>query len=76
MITADHGNADVMLDEQGRPMGSHSSNNVPMLVIPCNGKSMHWKQQTGVLTNVAASFLTLLGTEYPDTMNESLITFN
>ncbi len=76
LITADHGNADVMLDEQGRPMGSHSSNNVPMLVIPCNGKSMHWKQQTGVLTNVAASFLTLLGTEYPDTMNESLITFN
>ena len=76
LITADHGNADVMVDEQGRPMGSHSSNNVPMLAIPCNGKSVHWKQQNGVLTNVAASFLTLLGTEYPDTMSESLISFN
>ena len=76
LITADHGNADVMVDDQGRPMGSHSSNNVPMLAIPCDGKTVQWQQKTGVLTNVAASFLTLLGTEYPDTMSESLITFN
>lgn len=76
LITADHGNADVMVDEQGRPMGSHSSNNVPMLAIPCNGKTVQWQQETGVLTNVAASLLTLLGTEYPDTMSESLIALN
>ena len=76
LITADHGNADVMVDAQGRPMGSHSSNNVPMLVIPCDGKTVQWQQETGVLTNVAASLLTLLGTEYPDTMSESLITLN
>ena len=75
LITADHGNADVMVDDQGRPMGSHSSNNVPMLAIPCDGKTVQWQQKTGVLTNVAASFLTLLGAEYPDTMSESLITF-
>lgn len=74
LITADHGNADVMVDDQGRPMGSHSSNNVPMLAIPYNGKPVQWKQKTGVLTNVAASFLTILGAEYPDTMSESLIT--
>lgn len=73
LITADHGNADVMVDDQGRPMGSHSSNNVPMLVIPSAGKKVQWQKKTGVLTNVAASFLTLLGTEYPDTMSESLI---
>ncbi len=76
LITADHGNADVMVDDQGRPMGSHSSNNVPLLVIPCDGKKVEWRQNTGVLTNVAASFLTLLGTEYPDTMSESLIAPN
>ena len=76
LITADHGNADVMVDAQGRPMGSHSSNNVPMLAIPCDGKTVQWQQETGVLTNVAASFLTLLGTEYPDTMSESLIALN
>ena len=76
LITADHGNADVMVDSQGRPMGSHSSNNVPLLAIPCDGKTVHWQHKTGVLTNVAASFLTLLGAEYPDTMSESLITLN
>ncbi len=74
LITADHGNADVMVDAQGRPMGSHSNNNVPMLVIPSNGKTVHWQKNQGVLTNVAASFLTLLGTKYPDSMSESLIT--
>jgi len=76
LITADHGNADVMIDTQGRPIGSHSSNNVPMLAIPCDGKKVQWQHHSGVLTNVAASFLTLLGTEYPDTMSESLITLN
>lgn len=73
LITADHGNADVMVDDKGRPMGSHSSNNVPMIVISQNGKEINWKQKTGVLTNVAASFLTLLESDYPDTMSESLI---
>jgi 2,3-bisphosphoglycerate-independent phosphoglycerate mutase len=73
LITADHGNADVMVDNQGRPMGSHSSNNVPLLAVPCDGSKVQWQTNTGVLTNVAASFLTLLGAEYPDTMSESLI---
>jgi len=57
-------------------MGSHSSNNVPLLAIPSDGKKVEWRQDTGVLTNVAASFLTLLGAEYPDTMSESLIAPN
>lgn len=76
LITADHGNADVMVDSKGRPMGSHSANDVPLLAIPCNGRTVHWQQQTGVLTNVAASFLTLLDIQYPDTMSESLISLN
>ena len=73
LITADHGNADVMVDDKGRPMGSHSSNNVPMIALSQNSKEVTWKQKTGVLTNVAASFLTLLESDYPDTMSESLI---
>jgi bisphosphoglycerate-independent phosphoglycerate mutase (AlkP superfamily) len=35
---------------------------------------VQWQRKTGVLTNVAASFLTLLGADYPDSMSESLIT--
>ena len=74
LITADHGNADVMVDDQGRSMGSHSSNNVPLVVVPSGDQTLQWRKKEGSLTNVAASFLTLLGAEYPDTMNESLIT--
>ncbi len=73
LITADHGNADIMIDDKGRPMGSHTSNNVPLLVIPLGEKRLQWKQKEGALTNVAASFLTLLGVEYPASMSESLI---
>jgi 2,3-bisphosphoglycerate-independent phosphoglycerate mutase len=76
LITADHGNADVMVDKQGRPMGSHSSNNVPLLAIPCNGKPVNWQNKTGVLTNVAASFLALLEIQSPNGMSESLISLN
>lgn len=76
LITADHGNADVMIDKQGRPMGSHSSNNVPLIAIPCNGSTVQWQKNSGVLTNVAASFLTLLGAEYPKSMSESLLTLH
>ena len=73
LITADHGNADVMVDDQGRPMGSHSANPVPMIVVASNGKAVEWRKDSGDLSNVAASLLTLLETDYPDTMSESLI---
>jgi 2,3-bisphosphoglycerate-independent phosphoglycerate mutase len=73
LITADHGNADIMVDDRGRPMGSHTSNDVPMLAIACNDRQIEWRKHSGSLTNVAASLLTLLGTDYPDTMTESLI---
>jgi len=74
LITADHGNADVMVDNQGRPMGSHSNNKVPLLIIPYDNKTeVKWQENEGVLTNVAASFLTLLDVKPPKTMRQSLI---
>lgn len=73
LITADHGNADLMVDGRGRPMGSHSTNEVPMIPISYTGKSVSWQRHSGSLANVAASLLTLLGSQYPATMDESLI---
>jgi 2,3-bisphosphoglycerate-independent phosphoglycerate mutase len=73
LITADHGNADVMIDAKGRPMGSHSNRQVPMIAVSHNGKSIEWLKDSGDLSNVAASLLTLLETDAPDTMSESLI---
>jgi len=76
LITADHGNADVMVDAQGRPIGSHSTSPVPMVAISHNGKVVEWRKNSGDLSNVAASLLTLLEADYPDTMSESLIALN
>jgi len=35
ILTADHGNCDVMLDAEGKPVTSHSTNPVPFLVMRC-----------------------------------------
>jgi 2,3-bisphosphoglycerate-independent phosphoglycerate mutase len=73
LITADHGNADVMVDARGRPMGSHSTSPVPMIAISQDGRTVEWRKRSGDLSNVAASLLALIGTDYPESMSESLI---
>lgn len=73
VITADHGNADRMLDDQGKPLGSHSSNPVPLLVIDARGKRPEFKRTTGTLANVAATYLATLGMAAPSFMDESLV---
>ena len=73
VITADHGNADRMIDANGKPVGSHSINPVPLLVIDANKKKRTLKNTTGTLANVAATFLATLGLTAPSFMDESLI---
>jgi 2,3-bisphosphoglycerate-independent phosphoglycerate mutase len=73
VITADHGNADRMADDQGRPLGSHSTNPVPLLVVDATGKKREFKRTTGTLANVAATYLATLGIAAPSYMDESLI---
>lgn len=34
-ITADHGNADKMLDENGEPFTAHTTNPVPFVAVNC-----------------------------------------
>ena len=59
LIVADHGNADVMKDAKGLPLGSHSKNPVPMLAFSFD-QHVQWKNKQGSLANVAASLLTLM----------------
>lgn len=74
LITADHGNADVMQDTKGAPLGSHSKNPVPMLAIS-NTQPIRWKQKDGCLVNVASSLLHLMGIQElaPSNWADSLI---
>jgi 2,3-bisphosphoglycerate-independent phosphoglycerate mutase len=58
-ITADHGNADLMLDEQGRPVTAHSLNPVPIVLV---GELARVRTLSdGVLADVAPTLLELLG---------------
>ena len=63
-ITADHGNADNMLEPDGSPNTAHSLNPVPVIVtVP--GLSLH---DGGVLADTAPTVLQLLGFEQPEAM--------
>jgi 2,3-bisphosphoglycerate-independent phosphoglycerate mutase len=63
LITADHGNADEMLEEDGSPDTAHSLNPVPV-IITVPGLKLH----EGILADVAPTVLRLLGIEQPPEM--------
>jgi 2,3-bisphosphoglycerate-independent phosphoglycerate mutase len=58
-VTADHGNADEMLDNAGKPVTRHSLNPVPLLGL---GRSLAGRHlRDGVLADVAPTILELAG---------------
>jgi 2,3-bisphosphoglycerate-independent phosphoglycerate mutase len=64
VITADHGNADNMLEEDGSPNTAHSLNPVPLIVtVPGVGL-----RSGGVLADVAPTVLELVGQAVPAEM--------
>lgn len=65
ILTADHGNADSMLDENCEVMTAHSLNPVPFLVISKDPVTL---MEGGVLADVAPSLLDLMGVEKPAEM--------
>jgi 2,3-bisphosphoglycerate-independent phosphoglycerate mutase len=64
VVTADHGNADEMLEPDGSPDTAHSLNPVP-LVVTEEGLAL---RDGGVLADVAPTILALLGLEQPAAM--------
>jgi 2,3-bisphosphoglycerate-independent phosphoglycerate mutase len=63
IVTADHGNADNMLEPDGSPNTAHSTNPVPFIVT-VDGVSV----EHGRLADVAPTALLLLGIEQPEAM--------
>jgi 2,3-bisphosphoglycerate-independent phosphoglycerate mutase len=72
LITADHGNAEVMRSEDGSPWGSHTTNPVPLVLVPRPGSSLRLSERKGTLANVAPTLLTTLGLTVPDWMARPL----
>ena len=70
IITADHGNADVMLAEDGSPFTAHSTNPVPFIVYNYTCKL----REGGVLADIAPTMLKMLGLPKPEEMTgESIV---
>jgi 2,3-bisphosphoglycerate-independent phosphoglycerate mutase len=64
IVTADHGNADEMLEDDGSPDTAHSLNPVP-LVVTAGAESL---DGDGILADVAPTALALLGIAQPEQM--------
>jgi 2,3-bisphosphoglycerate-independent phosphoglycerate mutase len=62
IVTADHGNADHMLEPDGSPNTAHSLNPVPLIVT---SSGLMLRQGEGILADVAPTVLELLGIEQP-----------
>lgn len=65
LLTADHGNADEMLDSEGRVVTAHSLNDVPLVHI---ANDPHKLRDGGRLADIAPTLLTLMGMSIPDEM--------
>ena len=74
LLTADHGNAEKMVDEvTGQPHTAHTTNPVPFVLI-LNDGIKHELRNDGILADVAPTALELLGLPKPDAMTgKSLI---
>ncbi len=72
LITADHGNAELMLDEEtGQAHTAHTCNPVPFLYIGRDATMA----ETGALSDIAPTMLYLMDIEIPIEMNgQSLVT--
>ncbi len=64
LITADHGNAEKLLDEEGKPFTAHTTNVVPVVVTDHNVKL----REDGILSDIAPTLLELLEVPTPKEM--------
>lgn len=66
MVTADHGNAEKMMDASGNPHTAHTVNRVPFVIVDSRHRS--GALRPGILADIAPTILDLLGIAPPDEM--------
>ncbi|WP_419234352.1 2,3-bisphosphoglycerate-independent phosphoglycerate mutase [Aliarcobacter cryaerophilus] len=69
VLTSDHGNCEMMRDENGNTLTNHTVGDVYCFVIAPNVKEV----KTGSLNNIAPTVLKLMGLDIPEEMDEPLI---
>ena len=66
ILIADHGNCETMMNPDGSPHTSHTTNPVPMILIDPKLKSI----KNGILGDIAPTILKLMGIEQPIEMTQ------
>ena len=66
LITADHGNAEQMIDDDGGPLTAHTTNPVHLIVVDDAGRDAH--VEDGIFADVAPTMLHILGLQPPPEM--------
>ncbi len=69
-LTADHGNADYMINEDGSPNTAHSLNPVPFFIIDNEFKGA---VKPGKLGDLAPTILTMMGIPVPEEMKGDIL---
>ncbi len=69
-LTADHGNADYLINEDGSPNTAHTLNLVPLFVID---STWHGTLKSGKLADIAPSILTMMGLPVPAQMTGDIL---
>ena len=70
IITADHGNAEQMIDDEGNPFTAHTTNLVPFVII-----GVDVKLREGRLADIAPTMLDLMGLSKPLEMTGETLIF-
>ena len=70
-LTADHGNADYMINDDGSPNTAHTLNLVPLFFI--GGAGANARLKSGKLGDIAPSILHVLGLPIPPEMTGDVL---
>ncbi len=66
LVTADHGNAEMMMDESGMPHTAHTCNPVPFILVDEARRNV--RLRAGILADIAPTVLQLFGISQPGDM--------
>jgi 2,3-bisphosphoglycerate-independent phosphoglycerate mutase len=69
IVIADHGNADMAVNEDGSPNTAHSLNPVPCILV----SDYYKKINEGILADIAPTILTIMGVEIPKDMTGKVL---
>ncbi len=71
IIIADHGNADIMINEDGTPNTAHTTNLVPCILV--DDSKTYAKIKDGKLGDLAPTILTIMGIPIPKEMTGTVL---